>query len=166
MGIRIKKVNLCTCVWGLIASLLSAVVSTVSVAATPAITVKNLDKAFYESVIDQIPASFRVFVKNTDEVYLACSATFASSLGKSVDEIVGKTDDEITTAADAKKYQKDDQAVMRSGKPELNYKELALNPAGKQEVVVTSKAPLKDKTGKVVGVIGVSYPSASPLSSR
>lgn len=68
----------------------------------------------------------------------------------------GKTDRDFFPESRAAKYVADDEAVMRSGQPIVNRLEPAPEGEGSPHLVVTSKLPLRDATGAVVGVVGFS----------
>src|SRR5260370_7823306 len=48
-----------------------------------------------------------------------------------------------------------DRRVMESGIPELNIEEPQLQADGRQRFVSTSKVPLRDSSGEIVGVLGI-----------
>lgn len=105
-------------------------------------------------VLDHIPA--RVFWKDTNSVYLGCNYLFAANAGlTSPEEIVGKTDFDLPwTREESESYRADDQQVMRSGIPKLNYEETQYIAEGRTTWVNTSKIPLRDTDGKIIGVLG------------
>lgn len=74
----------------------------------------------------------------------------------SVREALGKTDADFFPAVRAAEYMTDDQAVMKSGQPILNRVEAAPAMEGSPHLVVTSKIPLRDKNGRIIGVAGIS----------
>ena len=105
-------------------------------------------------VLDSIPE--RVFWKDRDSVYLGCNKHFARDAGlESAQQIVGKNDFELSWCRQAELYQADDQQVIHSGVPKLNFEETQTRPDGTRLWLKTSKVPLKDPGGNVFGVIGV-----------
>jgi PAS domain S-box-containing protein len=69
---------------------------------------------------------------------------------------MGKTDFDIFPADSADQYYGDEQAVMESGRP-LNREETVVNPrTGETRWLQTTKVPLRDKEGKIVGLMGIS----------
>ena len=58
-------------------------------------------------------------------------------------------------APQAELYRADDQAVMLSGQARLNYQEPQTTPEGKTIWLSTSKVPLRDSAGNVIGVLGI-----------
>jgi PAS domain S-box-containing protein len=70
-------------------------------------------------------------------------------------EAVGKTDFEIYPKDLATQYFADDQKVMQSGQPLINREEKIVSPNGKVRWVLSSKIPLRDAAGKVIGLVGM-----------
>ena len=71
-------------------------------------------------------------------------------------EALGKVDRDFFPRARAADYMADDQAVMKHGRPMLNRIEPAPEWEGSPHLVVTSKIPLRDAKGRIVGLAGVS----------
>lgn len=104
-------------------------------------------------VLDAIPV--RVFWKDRDSVLIGCNRPFASDAGaESPEEIIGKTDYEMGWREQADLYRADDRIVMESGLPKLNYEEPQTTPEGATIWLRTSKIPLRDGSGQVIGVLG------------
>ncbi len=105
------------------------------------------------SVLDNIPQ--RVFWKDRNSVCLGCNKAFALDCGyEDPSELVGKTSYETASAATADRYHADDREVMESGKPKINYEEPQIRRDGAQGWLITSKAPMYDRDGQVIGVLG------------
>lgn len=68
-------------------------------------------------------------------------------------EMVGLDDWDINPPKLAKIYREDDLGVMRSGEPLLGRVELAFDERGMLRWYVTNKLPLRDRLGKVIGLI-------------
>jgi PAS domain S-box-containing protein len=105
-------------------------------------------------VMNNIPQS--IFWKNRDNVYLGCNQSFAQAADKAVAEIVGKTDYDMPWAeTEADFYIECDRKVMQSGQPLLKIVEPILKGNGQQGWLETSKVPLYDVQGEVMGIIGI-----------
>jgi diguanylate cyclase (GGDEF)-like protein/PAS domain S-box-containing protein len=106
------------------------------------------------AVLDTIPQ--HVFWKDRDSVYLGCNRNFALAVGlSSPTEVVGKTDYELPgSAADVEKFRGVDREVIESGEPRLRFVESQLMADGERIWTETSKVPLYDSGGSVVGVLG------------
>ena len=106
-----------------------------------------------QSVLDNIPQ--RVFWKDRNLKFVACNKPFALDSGyQSSEDVLGKTDYEMSWAANADLYRADDRDVMQSGKPKIGYEEPQNKPDGTQSWLVTSKLPMVDLNGQVIGVLG------------
>lgn len=106
-----------------------------------------------QTVLDTIPT--RIFWKDRNSVYLGCNKPLARDCGYSNPaELVGKTDYDTISASIADLYRADDRRVMETGEPKLNYEEPQITASGEPRWLLTSKAPLYDKDGRVIGVLG------------
>ena len=96
------------------------------------------------------------FAKDQDFRYICCSRTFAQMAGKrSESEVVGKTDYELFAAELADKFRRDDRLVMETGRPIIDMCESIPSADGTERTAVTSKYPLRDPSGRFVGLYGV-----------
>ena len=120
---------------------------------------RSVEDALFKSeqmlrlVLDTIPQ--RVFWKDANSVILGANAAFARDAGfADPAEVVGKTDHDLAWTESADKYVADDRTVMASGQPKLAYDELQPRSGGATGWLRTSKLPLVDKQGRVVGILG------------
>lgn len=106
------------------------------------------------SIINTVPT--RVFWKDQDLVYMGCNQRFAEDAGEATpDDIIGKDDFELGWRAQADRYRADDHAVLISGQPRLSYEEPQNTPDGQTIWLRTSKVPLRNSEGEIVGILGV-----------
>lgn len=112
-----------------------------------------------KSVIDNLPGS--IYWKDKNGVYLGRN-TYSHEKSKSVniedsastlDSPIGKTDYDYFSKEIADGYRKHDIEVMESGE-ELVREEITTLPNGEQLIQLSSKRPLRDEKGNVVGVVG------------
>ncbi len=104
-------------------------------------------------VLDTIPV--RVFWKNRAGRYLGCNRLFAADAGiESPEAVVGRLDADLGWHEQSEIYRADDEAVMASGEPKLGYEEPQTTPDGGHIWLRTSKTPLRDANGGVIGVLG------------
>jgi two-component system sensor histidine kinase/response regulator len=107
-----------------------------------------------QTVIDTAPV--RIFWKDRDSRYLGCNSVFSRDAGKpSPAELIGKDDYQMGWASEADLYRADDKRVMESGDSRLNYEEPQTTPDGRTIWLSTSKVPLRDASGAVIGVLGI-----------
>ncbi len=111
-------------------------------------------KALLRNVIDTAP--IRVFWKDRESRYMGCNPTFARDAGKQTPaELVGLDDFAMGWAANAELYRNDDQEVIRSGVAKINFEEQQTTPDGNVIWLRTSKVPMRNARGEVVGVLGL-----------
>jgi PAS domain S-box-containing protein len=119
-----------------------------------------MDYTIFESremlqcVIDNIPQY--VFWKDRNLNYLGANTVFARSAGlREPAEIIGKSDFDLSWKESAEAYRADDRAVIESGVPKLNCEEAQKRPDGSVLWLRTSKVPLADNAGKIMGMLGI-----------
>lgn len=106
-----------------------------------------------QNVLDTVPS--RIFWKDKNSVYLGCNALFAADAGFTSDEIVGKTDlDMPWSTTEAESYRIDDRMVMDSDQAKIHYEETQKRSDGTESWVETSKIPLKNNSGQIIGILG------------
>ena len=111
-------------------------------------------RAMLLAVLDTIP--IRIFWKDRNLVYLGCNTLFARDAGKaSPQEVIGRTDHDMGWREQAEIYRADDQRVIESGQAKIGYEEPQSTPGGSTIWLRTSKVPLRDTAGSVIGVLGV-----------
>jgi len=108
----------------------------------------------FQSVLDALPLC--VFWKDRNSVALGCNQALADVAGlKSPDEYIGKTDYEMPwSKEEADFFVECDQRVMDSEESELNIIESQVQANGKLAWLETSKIPLTDENGDVIGILG------------
>jgi diguanylate cyclase (GGDEF)-like protein/PAS domain S-box-containing protein len=107
----------------------------------------NLLKAVVEGSVEGI------FAKDLGGRYLLINEAGAHSIGKSPQEILGKTDSELYDDVSAQKLAAEDREVLSSGIT-LTYQRL-LTTNDQTRIVASSKQPFRDGAGQVAGVVGV-----------
>ncbi len=105
------------------------------------------------SVIDNLP--MLVFWKDLNSVYLGCNQQVIQLNGlSSTEEIIGKTDFDLSWKPWADVYRADDRLVMGNDKPKLGIVERVQNQEGVTTWIETNKIPLHDASGQVFGILG------------
>lgn len=103
------------------------------------------------------------FVKNERGEYLLVNQTLVERCGRrSKAELLGRRADEIFPAPLGSSYRAQDESVLRGGATILDRLELHLYPTGRRGWCLTSKLPLRDRRGAVVGLMGISKDLQAP----
>ena len=71
-------------------------------------------------------------------------------------QAVGKTDADFFTEEHASKALADEQEIIRTGQPLVNIEEKETWPDGSETWVLTTKLPLRDDAGRIIGTCGIS----------
>jgi PAS domain S-box-containing protein len=109
-------------------------------------------EAFYHSLVENLPQN--IFRKNRQGHFTFGNRLFCATLGKTLDEILGKTDLDFFPAELAANYQADDRKVIKSGQPLEQVEEHRL-PDGRLVYVQVVKTPILDLNGDVIGIQGI-----------
>ena len=114
-----------------------------------------LDHALVTTFLQNVPDT--VYFKDRASRFIAMSASFVKLLGKqSADEIIGKTDFDFFAKAHAQPALDDERHIMATGEPILAKLEKEVWPDGRVTWVYTSKMPLRDLNGGIIGTFGIS----------
>jgi PAS domain S-box-containing protein len=124
-----------------------------------------------QNVINTIPV--RVFWKDKNSRILGCNQLFANDAGiGSPDELIRKNDDALLNAGQCPlpdmtdKYLADDRRVMETGSAIIGYEEQVVRPGGNISWLRTSKVPLRDPEGQIIGVLGTYEDITSQKEAR
>ena len=106
------------------------------------------------NIIESIPV--RVFWKDRQSRFLGCNMLFAKDAGLAgPEDLIGKTDQEMIWKDQAELYRKDDLTVIESNSPKLGFEEPQTAPDGRTIWLRTSKVPLANRNGEVIGILGI-----------
>ncbi len=116
-------------------------------------------------VFDALP-DHSFFAKDAQFRILCANRNFHERMGfPDEGSILGKNDFELFPEYLARNFRNDDEEVLNSGRPKLKIVELFFNRQGIPDWFLTHKFPLRDRTDRVIGLMGVSvsYDRGDPL---
>ncbi len=97
------------------------------------------------------------FIKNRRAEYVVVNQTLVERCGRrDKRELLGHRTDEVFPPPLGQSYRAQDERVLRSGTAILNQLELHFYPSGARGWCLTNKLPLRDRAGRVVGLMGIS----------
>ncbi len=113
------------------------------------------NRATLKQILDTAPQS--IFWKDLDGVYMGCNQVFAQAVGlDDPEQIQGKTDFDLPwPKEEAEAYRADDLEVMQGHQSKRHIVEPLQQADGRRLWIDTTKVPLLNKAGKVIGVLGV-----------
>ena len=103
------------------------------------------------TLVDNIPP--RVFFKDRLSTFSFVNKTFASDLGLTPEELIGRNDFDFFPPELAGKYRADDQRIMARGKTEKI--EEVNQVGGERRIVEVVKSPVIRDDGEVIGLMGM-----------
>ena len=120
------------------------------------------DLAMIEQLFDHVPETV-FFVKDHQGKYLAVNETMVRRCGiGEKSEIIGKDVRDIFPKELAERYARQDETVLRSGRPILDRLELHWYDHREAGWCLTTKLPWRDQNGKIAGIVGISRDIRAP----
>jgi PAS domain S-box-containing protein len=113
------------------------------------------------TLIDNLPDF--IYLKDTESRFITgniAMARFTEAIMP--EELVGRTDFDFFPQELALKHYSDEQTVIQSGRPLLNQEETFVDPVGRRGWLSTTKVPLRDNQGKIVGIVGIGRDITEP----
>jgi PAS domain S-box-containing protein len=112
------------------------------------------DQALLRTLVDLLPAL--VYVKDTESRFVLANTSCAQYMGGSSPlDLIGKTDADFYPPELAAKLRAEELEVLKDV-PIINNEEISLSIAGTQKILLTTKVPLKDSNGTIIGLVGTS----------
>ncbi|MGO8764409.1 MAG: PAS domain-containing protein, partial [Limisphaerales bacterium] len=106
-------------------------------------------------LMDNLPDM--IYFKDGESRFTRINKAVAKGLGLSDPaQAVGTTDYDFFAAEDAKEFHQEEEEIFRTGKPMVGKEEEVAWPDGHVAWHSTTKMPLRDATGNIVGTFGVS----------
>ncbi len=107
-------------------------------------------------VINNIPDF--IYAKDLEGRFLLRNDSWLRSMAlASADEAIGKTDFDFYPPAVAEDYRVGDQQVIQSGQPLIDHEETTTVADGSTRWLLTTKVPMRDSLGNVIGLVGVGH---------
>jgi PAS domain S-box-containing protein len=110
---------------------------------------RNLLRAMFDVLPDYI------YLKDEQSRFVVCNNRRADDNAMPVapNDLIGKTDADFFPHEQAAQFRADDLAVL-GGKPIIDKEETLTRSDGSQQVILTTKLPFRDSSGKIVGLVG------------
>jgi PAS domain S-box-containing protein len=118
--------------------------------------------AILSAIVEGTPDA--IFVKDASGRYIMINSPGARWLGKTVSEVVGKTDWDLFAPDLAEEFIKSDQQILTTGQT-MNIDQ-EFDAGGAHRVVHSVKVPYRDPNGKITGIIGISRDITGSMESK
>jgi diguanylate cyclase (GGDEF)-like protein/PAS domain S-box-containing protein len=113
------------------------------------------DRHLLDTLLEYSPD--HIYFKDRKSRFIRVSRSLAEWMGLSDPiDAIGRSDDDFFAAAHAWKSRTDEAEIMRSGTALVGAEECEVWPDGRESWVSTTKAPLRDHAGALIGIFGMS----------
>ena len=113
------------------------------------------ERYLFRVLMDHLPDA--IYFKDLQSRFTWINRALAEKFGlRDPAEAVGKTDFDFFTREHAQQAFEDEQSIIRTGRPLLGREEKETWPDGRETWVLTTKMPLRDPEGRIVGTFGLS----------
>jgi PAS domain S-box-containing protein len=99
----------------------------------------------------------RVYVKDLMSRFLIVNTAVLHKLNVAeVEDVIGKTDFDFYPQEYADHFRSDEEVIIQSGQPLINHEEFTVDAFGNREFSLATKVPMRDRQGKIIGLVGIS----------
>ena len=112
------------------------------------------EKYFLDSLMDNMPDA--IYFKDRESKMIRVSKYTADHWGTTVDDIIGKSDFDFQDECHAREAYEDEQNIQKTRIPKIDYIEKEIKADDSVCWVSTTKMPLINTQGEVVGTFGIS----------
>ncbi len=113
------------------------------------------EKSLVRALLETLPD--RIFFKDHNSRFIRVNPAMARFFNRErPEELAGKNDYDILREEFARKTIADDMEIMRTGEPIMSQVEKKELPDGRVEWSLTTKLPLRDRNGRIIGTMGMS----------
>lgn len=110
---------------------------------------------FLNVLLESVPDAF--YFKDSQSRFLRLSSAMVEKFGfKDEHDLIGKTDFEVFSNEHATQAFDDEQRIMQTGKGIVDFEEKETWPDGSVTWVSSTKLPLRNSDGKIIGTFGIS----------
>ncbi len=114
------------------------------------------ERDLLRALLDNSPDG--IYFKDRESRFIRCGRSVVERLGRrEYSEVIGRTDADFFTAEHARDSRLAEAEVIRSGQPLVGAVEKETFLDGRVLWMLTSKLPLRDKHGNIIGTIGISH---------
>jgi diguanylate cyclase (GGDEF)-like protein/PAS domain S-box-containing protein len=115
-----------------------------------------LERDLLNAFLEHIPDN--VYFKDRRSRFIRVNRAMARYFGVGDPaEVINKTDADMFSSEHAGKALADEQEILRTGEPIFGIEEKETWPDGRESWVLTTKVPLTDRHGRIIGTMGISH---------
>ena len=114
----------------------------------------SYEQSLMQALLYNIPDY--VYFKDKNRRFVSASNSFCDLFGCSMEDIIGKKDEDLFPEEIAEETASDDRHVIETGIPLVNKEEGGESIGGGEHWVLTTKLPWRDNKGNIIGLFGIS----------
>jgi len=123
------------------------------------------ERRLLRAVIDHLPDA--IYAKDLQGRKTMSNAADLANMGvDTFEDVVGRTDYEIFPPEIASHFDADDQQVFTTGMAVINREEHLVNDRGRDVRLLSSKLPLHDSEGRLIGLVGIARDVTSIMAAE
>ena len=108
-----------------------------------------------QALIDRLPDN--LWVKDVKSRFVIANEVTAQRMGLAGPaDLIGKTDLELLSPEIARKFFDDEQRIVLTGEPMVDFEECVFGASGDRTWISTTKVPLRNERNEIFGVAGIS----------
>jgi phosphoserine phosphatase RsbU/P len=113
------------------------------------------ERSLLATLMENLP--YNIYFKDLESRFIAASRALAELHGrKDPAELIGLTDRDLFSSEHAEGALADERKIIRTGEPIIDYEEKETWPDRADTWVSTTKMPLRDAQGNIIGTFGIS----------
>jgi PAS domain S-box-containing protein len=112
------------------------------------------EKYLFSALMGNIPDA--IYFKDQQSKFIRVSAYLAKHFKATEEELIGKSDFDFQDESHAREAFEDEMNIMKTKQPKIDYVEREVLADGSEHYVSTTKMPLMNLQGEVVGTFGIS----------
>jgi len=113
------------------------------------------ERFLLKTLMDNLPD--HIYFKDRESRFIAVNRAMAALFGlEDPSDVFGKTDADLFAPEHAQAALRDEQEILHTGQPLVNMEEKETWPDGRETWVSTTKLPLRDLNGHIIGTFGLS----------
>jgi len=113
------------------------------------------ERFLLKTLMDNLPD--HIYFKDRESRFIAVNRAMAALFGlEDPSDVFGKTDADLFAPEHAQAALRDEQEILHTGQPLVNMEEKETWPDGRETWVSTTKLPLRDPNGHIIGTFGLS----------
>ena len=116
-------------------------------------TIAN-ERITLQTLLDWVPDN--LWIKDIESRFVIANHATARRMGRTVEELIGKSDIELVDPELAEGFFADEQRIVENGQPMIDKEEYIVDDNGQKTWILTSKIPLRNDEDKIIGLVGIS----------